>query len=96
MPELKGKKSELSHLVLTSMDLAQVEGVLVLSALRGAVEAVLAMAQEERTPEIERAILSQYVTLKGIRDELVSELTSVEVALAMIHAHLTDLEISLG
>lgn len=79
---------------MTPVDLAQVEGMVVLAAVRAAAEVLVAMAQTAN-PEEERAVLLQWVTLKEVRDELAEELKAIDVALDMIHAHLTDLEISL-
>lgn len=94
MPTLKGKNSELAHLVLSASDIAQVEGMLVLSSMRGVAESILAMASDpQRTKDTEAAVLSQLLTLREMRDELKAEFEAIEMALTMTAAFLTNSEV---
>lgn len=95
MALLKGSGPKKSSLVMTPVDLAQVEALVVLAAVRGAADTLLAMSQTSKD-EDERAILLQYVTLKEIRDEIVAELDAIDNAMILVFAHLTNTEISLG
>lgn len=95
MATMKGPKTDMAHLVLSASDLAQVEGMLVLSSLRGVAESILAMAATPHDLETEGQILNQLLTLRQLRDELKAEFEMVDVALGMIAAYLTNTEVSL-
>lgn len=96
MAKMQGPKGQMGHLVLSASDLAQVEGMLVLSSLRGVAESVLAMAADpQRSTETEAQVLSQLLTLRELRDELKAEFEMVDIALNMIAAYLTNTEVRL-